>query len=86
MPPMKQFEFRLDISSEQYLAYYRGEVLQVIVNLANGKTMSFPAGLLRQFVEADGIHGDFILSCDDHNKGAKLMRKPPKYRPIRIRV
>lgn len=82
---MKRFEFQLSITSEQYLAYYRGEVLQVVVYLANGKTMSFPAGLLREFVLPDGIHGEFVLTCDDQNKGAKLTRKP-KPRSIRVRA
>lgn len=82
---MKRFEFRLDISPTQYLAYYRGEVLQVVVNLANGKTMSFPAGLLREFILPDGIHGEFVLTCDDHNKGARLSRRV-RPRSIRIKV
>lgn len=72
---MKRFEFRLDITTEQYLPYYRGEVLLVLVRLANDQTLSFPANLLRQFVQADGIHGDFILSCDDQHKGAQLKRR-----------
>lgn len=72
---MTRFEFRLDITTEQYLPYYRGEVLQVMVRLADGKTLRFPANLLRPFVQADGIHGDFILSCDDQHKGAQLKRR-----------
>ncbi len=73
---MKRFEFRLHISPEQYLPYYRGQVTQVLIRLADGQTVSFPANLLRPFVQADGIQGDFILSCDEQNKGASLQRKP----------
>ncbi|GAB2892702.1 hypothetical protein GCM10027046_22000 [Uliginosibacterium flavum] len=72
---MKHFDFRLDISPEQYLPYYRGRVTQVVIRLADGHTVSFPANLLRQFVQADGIRGDFTLSCDEQNKGATLQRK-----------
>lgn len=73
---MKRFEFRLNISPEQYLPYYRGEVRLVVVSLPNGQSISFPASLLRKFLHAEGIHGDFILSCDDQNRGAELQRKP----------
>jgi len=73
---MKRYEFHLSISPERFLAYYRGEVRQVFVRCSNGLTIKFPAFLLKQFVTVDGIHGDFVLTTEDDNKGAVLQRMP----------
>lgn len=75
---MQRFEFRLDISAEQYLAYYRGEILSVQVRLADGRLLNFPAGLLRPFLRPEGIHGDFLLSCNERNRQARLSRRAGK--------
>ena len=71
---MQQFEFRLDLSAEQYLPYYRGTVRRVLVRCVDGRVLEIPAGLLRQFVSTDGIHGRFVLTCDDAMRGASLQR------------
>ncbi len=72
---MKRFEFQLRISPEQYLDYYRGLIQQVVVRDRDGSTVQFPASLLQPFVTAAGVHGDFLLTCDDQNKGAVLQRR-----------
>lgn len=72
---MKRYEFHLSIPPEKYLSYYRGTVKQVIVRCVDGLTIQFPASLLQQHVMPDGIHGGFVLTCDDTNKGATLRRK-----------
>ena len=74
---MKHFHFQLRISSAQYLDYYRGAVRQVIVRCANGPTVQFPASLLQRFVTKQGIHGDFVLTCDDNHKCVELHRSEP---------
>ncbi|MBS1207960.1 MAG: hypothetical protein H6R19_358 [Proteobacteria bacterium] len=71
---MKRFEFPLRLSPEQYLPYYRGEVAHVVVRCTTGATVQFPAVLLRPFISADGIYGNFVLSCDEQHKGARLQR------------
>ena len=72
---MKQFEFHLGISAQQYLAYYRGAVRQVVVRCTNGASIQFPAALLTPFVSVAGIHGDFVLTCDENGKGSELRRR-----------
>jgi len=74
---MPRFEFHLDLSPERYLPYYRGSIRQVLVRCRTGQTVQFPASLLTAFVTAEGIHGDFVLTCDDRNKGANLQRLQP---------
>jgi Protein of unknown function (DUF2835) len=71
---MKRFEFHLDISAEKYLDYYRGALRHVVVSYPNGQVIQFPASLLTPFVMASGIHGEFVLTCDDHYKMARLCR------------
>ena len=71
---MKRFEFNLSISSQRYLAYYRGTVRDVVAPCTDGATVQFPAALLTPFVTVAGIHGHFVLTCDDTHKGAHLTR------------
>jgi hypothetical protein len=73
---MKQFEFHLRISAESYLDYYRGAARQVVVRCPGGDIIRFPASLLQPYVTPAGIQGDFVLTCDDHHKGANLQRSP----------
>ncbi len=74
---MRRYEFHLSISPERYLDYYRGAVRQVLARCPDGATVQFPASLLKPFVTAAGIHGDFVLTCSDDCKGAHLQRLPP---------
>jgi hypothetical protein len=72
---MQRFEFSVHLSSDRYLDYYRGAVRQVLARCADGRTVQFPASLLQPFVTENGVHGDFVLTCDDTNKGARLQRR-----------
>lgn len=74
---MLEFEFRLDISWQDYLHYYRGSVRQVLVRSSQGASIQFPASLLTQFVTPSGVHGRFVLTCDDDFKGSKITRVVP---------
>ena len=71
---MFQYQFHLRISPDQYLDYYRGTVQHVIVRCTTGQTVQFPASLLQRFVTTEGIHGDFVLTCDQNHKCIDLQR------------
>jgi hypothetical protein len=71
---MKQFEFRLNISEQQYLNYYRGSVNQIIARSTTGASIQFPASLLTKFVTSSGVQGHFLLTCDDALKGSNVRR------------
>ena len=71
---MNRYEFHLRISADQYLDYYRGAARHVLARCATGQTVQFPAGLLQPFVTAEGIHGNFALTCDDNNRNPRLER------------
>jgi hypothetical protein len=66
--------FQLSISADSYLDYYRGTVKYVIARSTTGQNVQFPAGLLRQFVTDEGVHGRFALTCDDANEHSRLER------------
>jgi hypothetical protein len=72
---MKRFEFHLDISAKRYLNYYSGSVNQVVAQCKDGTSIQFPASFLTQFISTNGIHGDFVLTCDDKGKNSQLQRR-----------
>jgi hypothetical protein len=71
---MNRFEFQLHISPEECLDYYRGLVRHVVVRSTSGKVVQFPASLLQRFITSEGIHGSFVLTCDQHYKHPGLER------------
>jgi hypothetical protein len=74
---MKRYEFTVRISPERFVDYYRGTVQMVQVRCTDGHTLRFPASLLQRFVTEEGIHGDFVLTCDGNNKCIELRRVEP---------
>ena len=73
---MNRYEFYLRIPPERYLDYYRVTIRHVVVRCTTGQSVQFPASLLQRFVTKDGIQGNFVLTCDEQNKGADLQRLP----------
>lgn len=71
---MLRFAFHLSLSPERYMAYYRGAIRDIVVRCRDGQTVQFPAAMLRPFVTPTGIHGDFVLTCEDDHRGANLQR------------
>ncbi len=64
----RKAHFALHISAHQYMEYYSGAVRDVVTVASDGRTIRFPANLLRAFVSQDGIHGEFVIEFDDDNK------------------
>lgn len=71
---MNELHFYLDISSENYLHYYRGIAKAVSVRSLEGQRLEFPADRLRPFVTRDGVHGLFALQFDENNRFVALRR------------
>jgi hypothetical protein len=72
---MHRYEFQLHISSDQYLDYYRGTIKGVSVRTTGGQNIQFPAALLQRFITTEGIHGNFVLTCDETFKNPTLAKK-----------
>lgn len=71
---MHEYRFRLAIRPEKYLAYYEGAVHQIVVTLASGKRLQFPADALRPFVTHDGVYGEFVLRVNAENQLQDIKR------------
>ncbi len=72
---MKRFEFHLSISPDTLLYYYRGAAQQVAARTHDGVSVRFPASLLKKFVTEAGVHGEFVLTCDDDFRNSTLEKK-----------
>jgi hypothetical protein len=64
----------LNISSCQLSEYYEGIVNSVVARATDGRTVKFPANVLRSVVQDDGVYGTFELTFDKHNKFVSIRR------------
>jgi len=71
---MKEFSFNLNISWDEFMAYYEGVARDVVAVSDEGLTVRFPAYVLRPYLTGRGIRGEFILECDEHNKFSSIRR------------
>ncbi len=71
---MYKMRFYLDISTEQYLAYYNGAARFVSVQAEDGRRLQFPASELQKFVGHSGIQGRFEIEFNEQNKLQGLSR------------
>lgn len=70
----QHIRFRLDITADDYLAYYQGVVRDVVVRAEDGRRVRFPAGALQPFITHQGIQGRFELRFDANHKFLGLQR------------
>lgn len=73
-PSTDEITFVLRITPDDYLRYYQGTARHVVARGHDGRTVRFPAGLLRRFLAHDGVHGRFRLRFDENNKLLSLDR------------
>lgn len=71
---MREFHFRLAIPADEYLAYYQGAARNVVTKSTEGLVVKFPASVLRDFVQSNGVYGRFVLRVDANNKFQSLER------------
>ena len=61
---MQTVRVQLNISPERFQAYYQGVVEQVVATTDDGRTVQFPARVLRPFLSYQGIRGTFDITFD----------------------
>ncbi len=71
---MNEVRFRIEISAQDYLRYYQGEIDAVQVKTSNGRVIQFPAGALQKYVDQNGVNGSFRIIYDENNKLVRLER------------
>ena len=78
---MQRVTVRLNISSERFQAYYHGIVEQVVATASDGRTVQFPARVLRPFLSYQGVQGTFEITCDANMKFQSIRRTSPPPSP-----
>lgn len=71
---MKEIIVSLHISRDDYLAFYQGQVHNVVARASDGRNIRFPASILKGMVGHEGIHGTFCIRFDDDNKFVDIRR------------
>ena len=66
--------FRLTLSAEKYLEYYKGNARNIVVRSEDNKNIKFPANAIRGFLTHDGIFGLFEIQFDENNKLIKIIQ------------
>jgi len=64
----------LNISSYKLSQYYEGAADSVVATATDGRTVKFPANVLRSVVQGDGVYGMFELTFDKHHKFVSIRR------------
>lgn len=71
---MQEIRFRLNLTAAEFLAFYKGTAREVVTKALDGRTVRFPASVLRPYVLHDGVCGVFALRYDDTHKFTELVR------------
>jgi adenine deaminase len=70
--PSQAIRFHLALSSEKYLAYYKGHAQSIQTRSIDNKRIRFPANAIREFLTHEGIYGLFEIQFDENNKLIKI--------------
>lgn len=71
---MKLFYFRIGLTAEQFLPYYRGELKEVVVRCEDGRRVQFPARLLLGHLSHGGVRGRFVLRCSEEFRAIDVQK------------
>ena len=71
---MQTVTVRLKISPERFQAYYEGVVEHIVAQSTDGRTVQFPARVLRPFLSYQGIQGTFAITFDATFKFQSICR------------
>ncbi|WP_347329667.1 DUF2835 domain-containing protein [Marinimicrobium locisalis] len=58
----------LTISPDEYRRWYEGSAQHVHATTVDGRSVQFPAPILRRFVTREGIRGRFRIHFDGQNR------------------
>ena len=71
--PMSQtIRFYLELSYDEFTAVYTGQAKNVITKSFDGRTVRFPANILKPYLTRTGIKGTFAIHFDNNNKFQSL--------------
>lgn len=64
--------FYLNLSYDKFLHVYKGHAKHVVTKANDGRTLQFPAEILKPYLTPSGIQGKFIIYFNDQNKFQSL--------------
>ena len=64
----------LSISKDELLRWYSGEAKDVTAFALDGRSVRFPADVIRPFVMQDGVHGYFEIHFSSEGKFEEMCR------------
>ncbi len=65
---MPDLLLQLSLSRDEVLRYYQGHATSVRAQATDGRSVQFPADLLRRYVTGAGVQGLFRLRLDQQNR------------------
>lgn len=71
---MKSIIVNLSISTDEFQRLYEGNAKTVFAHSIDGRSIRFPAGILRPFVLHNGIRGTFQIDFDEENRFQSILR------------
>tara|TARA_R110002049_G_scaffold225521_1_gene397430 strand:+ start:51766 stop:51987 length:222 start_codon:yes stop_codon:yes gene_type:complete len=71
---MSSITVTLAINTQEFAQLYRGQARQVICTAKDGRTVQFPATVLRQFLTHSGVHGEFEIFFSQDNRFTKIKK------------
>lgn len=71
---MKSIIVNLAISAEEFQRLYEGSAKSVFAHSIDGRSIRFPANILRPFVLHSGIRGTFQIDFDEENRFKSIRR------------
>lgn len=70
----QQIKFSLDISSDQFLAVYKGHAKNISTIAMDGRRIEFAAEKIRQYLTHEGIRGVFEMEISQDNRFLSIKR------------
>jgi hypothetical protein len=67
-------DLELEISRDTLMLYYQGVTANVVTPALDGRSVSFPARILRDFVNHSGVSGRFRLYHDESGRFIRMER------------
>lgn len=72
---MAKLRVTLKIPHHRYLMYYRGAAEEIFALAHDGRTVRFPARVLRPFLTQRGIVGTFVIEYGPDHKFVSVIRE-----------
>lgn len=71
---MKEYDFSIEVSYQEWLAFYQGHYQEFIVTTNQGQRLQIQADHFTEFTTPAGLHGHFKVTVSPQNKVVSLIQ------------